>query len=617
MKTFCKNSMITASVISFVVLVALCFTRLGATLAATTPSLGAAATYGVLASTYTNTSAGTTISGDVGFTTGPAVAPAGVHANYGVGAPYATAGTDQGNALTTLNSQPCTFTFAPGAIDISTDVTHGSIGVYTPGVYCSTGAMNVGGPLTLNGNGTYIFRAVGALNSTAGAVVTLAGGASACNVFWTPTAATTLAANTTFAGTVIDNAGITVGANTTWSGLALAFGGTVTTDTDTISVPVCAVAPPAPATLRVVKQVVNNNSGTTTASLFNLHVKLSGADVAGSPAAGTVAPGTPYSLVAGTYVVSEDANASYTQSFSGDCDSSGNVTLASGDSKTCTITNDDVAIVVPPVVPPVVPLALAATLNVIKQVVNDNGGTSTASLFNLHVKLSGAEVVGSPAVGIAAPGTPYSLVAGTYVVSEDANASYTQTFSGDCNSSGSVTLIAGDNKTCTITNNDVAPGVVIAPEVVAPVAALPASIKVVKRVINDNGGTKTVADFPLFVSGTSVVSGVTNVFPAPATYTVTETSNSKYTRRFSGDCNASGRVSLVSGDAKVCTITNNDIAPVAVRPAAPIVTPAAPKLPNTGSVQGENNLPWNIIIFSGVLMLVSTSLVVVLKKCKI
>lgn len=610
MKTFRKNSMVTASVISFM-LVALGLTGLGVALAATTPSLGTAATFGILASTYTNTSAGTTVSGDVGFTTGPAVAPAGVHTNYGVAAPYATAGTDQGNALSNLNSQPCTSTFAPGAIDLSTDVTHGPIGVYTPGVYCSTGAMNVGGSLTLNGNGTYIFRAVGALNSTAGAVVTLAGGASACNVFWTPSAATTLAANTTFAGTVIDNAGITVGANTTWSGLALAFGGTVTTDTDTITVPVCVVAPPALATLRVVKQVVNNNGGTATAALFNLHVKLAGADVAGSPAAGTVAPGTSYSLTAGTYVVSEDANASYTQSFSGDCDSSGNVTLASGDSKTCTITNDDVAVVVPPVVPP----ALAATLNVIKQVVNDNGGTSTASLFNLHVKLSGADIAGSPAVGIAAPGTPYSLVAGTYVVSEDSNASYTLTFSGDCNSSGSVTLIAGDNKTCTVTNNDIAPGVVvpevIALEVVAPVAALPASIRVVKRVINDNGGTKTVAGFPLFVSGTSVVSGATNVFPAPATYTVTETSNSKYTRRFSGDCNASGRVSLVPGDAKVCTITNNDIAPVVV------VQSAAPKLPNTGSVPGENNIPWNIVIFPGVLMLVSTSIVVVLRKRKI
>lgn len=220
-------------------------------LAATTPTLGSAATYGILASTYTNTSAGTTVNGDIGFTTGPAVAPLGTHTNYGSGAPYATAGANQGTALANLNSQVCTFTFGGGAINLSTDTTHGAAGVYVPGVYCSSGAMNVGGPLTLNGSGTYIFRSGGALTSTAGAIVTLSG-ASACDVFWTPIAATTLAANTTFAGTVISNAGVTIGANTTWSGRSLAFGGTVTSDTDTITVPSCVVVPtPTPTTTPV------------------------------------------------------------------------------------------------------------------------------------------------------------------------------------------------------------------------------------------------------------------------------------------------------------------------------------------------------------------------------
>ncbi|MDO8593241.1 MAG: ice-binding family protein [bacterium] len=321
-------------------------------LAATTPSLGTAASYGVLSSTYTNTTAGTTINGDVGFTTGSAVAPAGAHTNYGSGAPYATAGVDQGSALSALASQACTFTFGGGAIDFSTDTTHGAVGVYTPGVYCTSGAASIGtGGITLSGSGTYIFRVGGALTTVANSAVTLAGGASACDVFWTPTSATTLAANTTFAGTVIDAAGITVGANTTWSGKALAFGGTVTTDMDTITVPTCTVTPPpapALATLHVIKQVVNNNGGTATAATFNLHVKLSGADVTGSPAVGTATPGTSHSLVAGTYVVSEDVNVSYTQSFSGDCNSSGSVTLSAGVDKTCTITNDDIAVVPTP-----------------------------------------------------------------------------------------------------------------------------------------------------------------------------------------------------------------------------------------------------------------------------
>lgn len=299
--------------------------------AATTPSLGAAATYGVLASTYTNTSA-STVNGDVGFTTGPAVAPGGTHNNYGSGAPYATAGTDQGSALSNLNAQPCDFNLG-AAVDLSSLTQP-----LAPGVYCSTGAMSITTTLTLSGSGTYIFRADGALNTAASASVILANGASACDIFWTPTGATTLGANTTFAGTVIDNAGITVGANTTWTGRALAFGGTVTTDTTTITVPAC-----APASINVVKTVINDNGRTKGVSDFPLFVN-------GTP----VTSGATNTFAPGAYTVTETADPNYTQTFSGDCDASGNVSLAPGDNKFCIVTNDDIA--APVVVPPVPPL---------------------------------------------------------------------------------------------------------------------------------------------------------------------------------------------------------------------------------------------------------------------
>ncbi len=436
------------------------------TFAATTPSLGDAASYVVLASTYTNTSA-TTLQGDVGFTTGPAVAPTGTHANYGSGAPYSAAGTAQGSALANLNSQACTFSFASGAINLSTDTTHGTIGIYTPGVYCVDGAMDVGGPLSLSGSGTFIFRSTGALTSTAGAVVSLSGG-SACDVFWTPGGATTLAANTTFVGTVIDDAGVTVGANTTWSGQALAFGGTVTTDTDTISVPSCAavvVPPPAvtTGTLSVIKQVTNNNSGTAVAADFNLHVKSAGSDVASSPAVGLTSPGRSYTLTAGTYAVSEDANAAYTASFSGDCDSSGNVTLTAGSNLTCTITNDDVAVAA---------IATTGTITVTKVIVNTGGGTAVVSSFPLFI--NGSSATSGVAATLAAPAA--------YTISETSNSNYTSAFSGDCNASGVIDLAVSENATCTLTNTYIIPAVVAAPaevvptlveipEVVAPVVA--------------------------------------------------------------------------------------------------------------------------------------------------
>lgn len=92
------------------------------------------------------------------------------------------------------------------------------------------------------------------------------------------------------------------------------------------------------------------------------------------------------------------------------------------------------------------------------------------------------------------------------------------------------------------------------------------TINVVKTVINDNGKTKVIADFPLFVNNTSVVSGVTNTFSAPGLYTVTETSNPNYTRTFSGDCGSSGQINLNPGDNKFCIITNDDIATAVASP---------------------------------------------------
>jgi hypothetical protein len=214
--------------------------------AATPPPLGMADSFSILSGTYTNTTPGTTINGDLGYTTPPATPPTVNGTTHVADATYNQAGIDQGTALSALNSQPCTFTFAAGAIDLASDTTHGTAGVYAPGVYCITGAASIGGggTITLTGSGTYIFRMTGSLNTSPNSVLAVAGGASACNVWWTPGsgAATTLGANSTFGGTDIDASGITVGNLVIWTGRALSFGGTVTTSTDTISSSACATS---------------------------------------------------------------------------------------------------------------------------------------------------------------------------------------------------------------------------------------------------------------------------------------------------------------------------------------------------------------------------------------
>ncbi|MEO5949492.1 MAG: ice-binding family protein [Candidatus Saccharimonas sp.] len=238
--------------------------------AATSPGLGAANSFVILSSTYSNTASGTTLNGDLGYTTPPAVAPTVNGATHQADSVYNQAGIHQNNALIALNNQPCSFTFAPGPIDLASDTTHGPVGVYTPGVYCISGAASVGGggTITLNGIGTYIFRMDGALTTSANSVVVLAGGASVCDVWWTPIQSTTIGANSTFEGTDLDAAGITIGSTVNWTGQALAFGGTVSTQTDTISAPTCSAArslpPPIPASVPGLPNTAEGTSSSNT-----------------------------------------------------------------------------------------------------------------------------------------------------------------------------------------------------------------------------------------------------------------------------------------------------------------------------------------------------------------
>lgn len=214
--------------------------------AATSPGLGAANSFVILSSTYTNTASGTTLNGDLGYTIPPETNPTVNGATHSANTTYNQAGIDQGAALTNLNNQACSYTFDDGDIDLASAIVNGGpVGTYTPGVYCITGAASIGGggTVTLNGAGTYIFRMDGALTTSADSSVVLANGASTCDVWWTPTAATTLGANSTFLGTDISPAGITIGSNVDWTGRALAFGGTVSTDSDRISAGACSTTP--------------------------------------------------------------------------------------------------------------------------------------------------------------------------------------------------------------------------------------------------------------------------------------------------------------------------------------------------------------------------------------
>lgn len=268
------------------------------------------------------------------------------------------------------------------------------------------------------------------------------------------------------------------------------------------------------ASLTVVKHVVNDNGGTKTAGDFTMNV--TGTDVSLGSFAGSET-GTTVTLDAGAYSASEGSVAGYAMT-SNDCSG----TIALGEHKTCTITNDDIQ----------------PKLTVIKLVDNSHGGNLESDDFMLHV--SGAGVSPADFVG-SSTGTQVALDAGSYEVTETLIDGYVPQYSADCRGS----IAVGDTKTCTVTNADQAP-----------------TLTLVKTVINDNGGTKQVSDFPLFVGNIPVTSGVPVTLAANVAYTVSETNQYGYAASvWGGACAADGTITLKPGEHKTCTITNNDIQP--------------------------------------------------------
>ena len=283
-----------------------------------------------------------------------------------------------------------------------------------------------------------------------------------------------------------------------------------------------------PARLTVIKHVINDSGGgdaTKVAANFSLQIlNANGSGITQSFAGSET--GTLLELPrGGAYRVAEltDPAPTYALSFSGDCTG----TIQAGDTKTCTVINDDI--------PP-------ARLTVIKHVVNDNGGTAVAANFSLQIQnANGGGITGSfpgseSGTLIEIPrGAPYSVVE----VINRAPA-YASTVSADC----SGTIAAGDSKTCTVTNDD-----------------QPAHLRVIKTVINNNGGTKAPGDFTITVTSAGAAlpsfpgsAAGTDVILSAGAYSVDEAAVAGYTKTGAVGCTGT----LALSETKTCTITNDD-----------------------------------------------------------
>ncbi len=216
------------------------------------------------------------------------------------------------------------------------------------------------------------------------------------------------------------------------------------------------------------------------------------------------------------------------------------MTVPNGGTVVCTITNDDDQ----------------GSLQIVKKVVNDNGGSATAASFGLNTT-AGALVFGG---GVEAPANTFTYTsgaltvnAGSYTLRENDIAGYTEgtwsctgaTPSNTSISAGAVTVPNGGTVVCTITNNDI-----------------PATLTV-NKVCDPTSDT---GKFNLLIDGVgttdSSCGGSTGaVFVNAGLHTVsetagTETNLSNYVSTISGNCNSAGSITAVLGVNYTCTITN-------------------------------------------------------------
>ena len=230
-------------------------------------------------------------------------------------------------------------------------------------------------------------------------------------------------------------------------------GGTLTTtDTTTVTVNLkegenwtCTYREqPAAGTLTLVKKhVVNDNGGTAPRTTVDLHVKSGATDVAGSPATRGARAGTSYTLTGGTYSVSETGGPSgYTQTVDRRrLRPSGRSPWSRDDEDLHDHQRRHGA--------EAAPASRSST--------NDNGGTAQSADFTLTADGTGRNDSRAPAGRLAAP----TLKADTFALPSRRPAGYSASAwvcVGGTQTGSQISSALGGEATCTITNDDSAPG---------------------------------------------------------------------------------------------------------------------------------------------------------------
>ena len=235
-----KHRYFTISIIA-ILLVAL----IGQVYAATSPTLGAADSFSIIAnSTITNTGI-TNVSGDVGLVAEP---PEDVVDNGTLtvgGTIYVDTDGEAADAMAantaafTFLDQPCGVGVPDWTGDGVTDLVGMSL---VPGTYCAD-AFTLTGTLTLVGDAddVWIFKSASTLITSGTANVV---GDGICNVWWRVASSATLGTNTSLLGNILALTDIHLATGADLFGKAFVQTGEVTLDANTITDAVCVIVQP-------------------------------------------------------------------------------------------------------------------------------------------------------------------------------------------------------------------------------------------------------------------------------------------------------------------------------------------------------------------------------------
>lgn len=227
----------------------------GQALAATSPGLGQADSFAVLAGTAITNVPTSAITGNVGLSPASGSNYAGLTSAEVTGTIYAvdaagpagsvsnpaflTAAKNDlvtaydglaGGANADANCDPA-YQFGTGNKDLSG-------ASLVPGVYCAD-TFTLTGTLTLSGSGVWVFRSAATLITSGTANIV---GGDPCNVWWQVPSSATLGTSTSLKGNILALTSITMDTSATLNGRALARNGGVTLDHNTITNAACTAA---------------------------------------------------------------------------------------------------------------------------------------------------------------------------------------------------------------------------------------------------------------------------------------------------------------------------------------------------------------------------------------